>query len=235
MASDSLTCGRENELIGFLYGELNESEALAFKDHLLKCSACNVELADLKPVRESIVAWRDESLGRVGVETIGDSRAAAARPSRPSAMAALREFFKLSPLWLKGAVAFTAVLFCVFAGLAVASLRNKLQSPVVSAPITSDSSNEFNAAVEKRVHEELERVRNSSERPGNSTLAENRTAQENSGGPIVNHKAQSARSNLSEKARRPLSKSEREQLAADLRLGSSGDSDLDLLDDKINQ
>jgi hypothetical protein len=39
-----------------------------------------------------------------------------------------------------------------------------------------------------------------------------------------------------QKARRPLSKTEREQLAADLRLISGkNDSDLDLLDDQINQ
>jgi len=43
--------------------------------------------------------------------------------------------------------------------------------------------------------------------------------------------------NLSnQKARRPLSKTEREQLAADLRLISvKSESDLDLLDDRINQ
>jgi hypothetical protein len=39
-----------------------------------------------------------------------------------------------------------------------------------------------------------------------------------------------------QKSRRPLSKTEREQLAADLRLTSAkNDSDLDLLEDRINQ
>jgi hypothetical protein len=45
-----------------------------------------------------------------------------------------------------------------------------------------------------------------------------------------------ASNNPIQKARRPLSKTEREQLAADLRLvTAANESELDLLDDGINQ
>ena len=46
-------CGQENDLIGFLYGELNETDALAFQRHLHACSACSTELAGFGGVRES--------------------------------------------------------------------------------------------------------------------------------------------------------------------------------------
>ena len=45
-----------------------------------------------------------------------------------------------------------------------------------------------------------------------------------------------ASNNSSQKARRPLSRTERQQLAADLRLITANhDSELNLLDDTINQ
>ena len=67
MRNDELTCGRENDLIGFLYGELNEVEAIAFQRHLNACATCSAELLDFGEVRESVVAWRNESLGSVAL------------------------------------------------------------------------------------------------------------------------------------------------------------------------
>ena len=38
------SCVRENDLIGFLYHELNEVEALAFQRHLQECAACRTDV-----------------------------------------------------------------------------------------------------------------------------------------------------------------------------------------------
>ena len=230
MRTDSLICGREDDLIGFLYGELNEIEAISYERHLQECTACNTELAAFGAVRESVVAWRNESLGRIGLPTqLADSSSTAAARAKPSAVAALREFFNLSPLWMKSAVAFAAILFCVLAGLALARLRNKPPSPVVAIPVANaNSSQELNAQVEKRVQEELKRIKNSNE---SSPVNVRDSSQKTPGKRIVNRSSEVALSPL----RRPLSKTEREQLAADLRLVSANDSDLDLLDDRINQ
>jgi anti-sigma factor RsiW len=237
MRIDALTCGRENDLIGFLYGELNEEEANAFQRHLRECAACNTELAAFGDVRESVVAWRNESLGNVAfpIQTTASSPTDAAR-TRPSAMAALREFFNLSPLWMKGAVAFAAILFCVFAGLALARLREKPTAAVAATPAaTNSSSQELKALVEQGVQEELKRIKDSQTTPQSPSTA-TATSQ---GGPskrIANRNTQLALSASSQKARRPLSKTEREQLASDLRLVSAkNEGDLDLLDDRINQ
>ena len=234
MKNNALICGRENDLIGFLYGELNEVEAIAFQRHLKECAACNAELADLGEVRESVVAWRNESLGSVAFPTQVTTPPETPRAT-PSAVAALREFFNLSPLWMKGAVAFAAVLFCVFAGLAVARLRQASPPTVALAPAApAQSQQELKALVEQRVQEELKRLKNS------ETSSSPLTAHDSSpGNPVkglANRNAQVALSASSQKARRPLSKTEREQLAFDLRLVSAkNDGDLDLLDDRINQ
>jgi len=236
MRNDDLTCGRENDLIGFLYGELNEVDAIAFQRHLNNCATCSAELADFGEVRESVVAWRNESLGSVTFPAQVKASSHAETPrATPSAMAALREFFNLSPLWMKGAVAFAAVLFCVFAGLALARLRQAPPAPVAVTPgATMSSPEELRALVDQRVQEELERIKNS-EPSAPAPLTAKDSSQRNAVKRIANRNTQVALS-ASQKARRPLSKTEREQLASDLRLVSAkNDSDLDLLDDRINQ
>lgn len=227
-------CGRENDLIGFLYGELDEIEALAFQRHLHECTTCKTELASFGDVRESVVAWRNESLSSAGFPTqIMTSSPTGAAEVRPSAMAALREFFSLSPLWMKGAVAFAAILFCLFAGLAVARLRDKRPAVMVQAPATP-SQQELNALVDQRVQQELKRIKDSNEQAPNSSVTKNNSPQKNPVKRIANRSEMAA--NSGRNARRPLSKTEREQLAADLRLVSAkSESDLDLLGDRINQ
>lgn len=233
MRNDDQICGRENDLISFLYGELNEVESIAFQRHLKGCAACNTELAGFGEVRESVVAWRNESLGSVAFPAQVTTPIETPRAT-PSAVAALREFFNLSPLWMKGAVAFAAIMFCVFAGLALARLRESPPAPVALAPASAThSQQELKALVDQRVQEELIRIRNS-EVPAPAPLTAN--AQKNPAKRFANRNAQVALSAYSQKARRPLSKTEREQLANDLRLVSGrNDGDLYLLDDRINQ
>lgn len=116
-------CERADDLIAFLYGELNDDQAQTFQRHMHGCNSCSGELAAFSGIRRSVVAWRDESLGGISSRTAAPyATAAGVSQEKPSALAALREFFNLSPLWMKGAVAFATVLFCIFAGLAVARL-----------------------------------------------------------------------------------------------------------------
>jgi anti-sigma factor RsiW len=233
---NTIKCGRENDLIGFLYGELNEGEALAFQKHLGDCATCNTELTGFGAVRQSVVAWRNESLAGVAFPTQAtESLPLRAAEAPPSALAALREFFNLSPLWMKGAVAFASILFCVFAGLAVARLRDKPPSAGVVGPTApTQSTQEFNALIERRVQEELKRIKDSEQR-ANSPLTANNSGKPNST-ERIGHRRNVEVATAIHSARRPLSKTEREQLAADLRLVSSkSDSDLSLLDDRINQ
>src|SRR5215210_8509277 len=107
------TCERASDLMAFVYNEANDSERRDFEQHLQRCSNCREEVASFGLVRESIRDWRDEALSGF---------VAAPFTSKKSALAALRQFFDLSPLWLKGATALAAVTFVMLAGLAL--LRN---------------------------------------------------------------------------------------------------------------
>ena len=239
MKEEVSNCGREQELISFLYGELNDVEAQAFQSHRRECAECDAELAAFSEVRESVVAWRNESLG--GLVSPAPTASLAGAPARndraaaPSAWSALREFFNLSPVWLKGAVAFASVLFCLFAGLAVARLRQQPTVVVTNPATPAQSQQQIEALVQQRVQAELERIRNETQQREKLTLTADRSAPKNLV-KRVGSRSEVAANATNQKARRPLSKTEREQLAADLRLTSGkNDSELDLLDDRINQ
>jgi hypothetical protein len=234
---DAPGCGREDDLVAFLYGELSDLEKESFNSHVHACHSCQVQIRELGSIRESVKAWRNESLGRVSVTVPETSNLI--NQSRGPALAALRAFFDLSPLWMKGALGFTAILFCALTVLTVAQLRNT-PAPVTVKNTTSQSysQEELNALVEQRVQDELVR-RKVNEQPSPASQApvveKERVDQPRLDSPLkqANQIATSARN---EKARRPLSKAEREQLAADLRLVSArSESGLDLVGDQINQ
>src|SRR2546425_11077060 len=119
-------CERANELISFLYGELGEKDSRRFERHLHECARCESEFAAFGQIRKSIVSWRDETLGAAWVpDAVKERRLAAmtvlpGNQTKPSALAAIRQFFNLSPRWMKRAAAFASPLFCVFATLSVA-------------------------------------------------------------------------------------------------------------------
>jgi Putative zinc-finger len=218
---NSPSCSRGDDLVSFLYGEASERETRDFETHLSQCSSCQTEIASFGQVRKSIGAWRDEALR-------GFSSSPATVPARKrSATAALREFFDLSPLWLKGAVAFASLIFCLLVVLVVARLQTKeRQVSEVLKPnavyTEQDLLRMINEALAKRAAEE--------------------TAVKNSQSIVLDEKSSRKNSNRSRstaqlaKVRRPLSRAEREQLAADLRLLSTHDEEgPDLLGDRINQ
>jgi anti-sigma factor RsiW len=231
-------CGRESELIALLYGELDREEEKTFNRHVLECAACRTEIEGLRDVRESVVMWRNESLGGVTSPSgVANSSAAVVDQRRPSALAALRQFFYLSPLWLKGAVVFASLLFCLFAGLAVARLREKPSAPLAASPNSNQySERDIKAMVDRRVQDELQRIKNSPERAATAPLIVSSVPRHIPGGRSLKRSTEVAGGPQFQKARRPLTKAEREQLAADLRLVSAkGEGELDLLGDRINQ
>jgi hypothetical protein len=234
---DAPNCGRENDLVAFLYGELNDVEKNSFESHMHTCHLCQVQTSEFRSIRESVVAWRDSSLGR-DAQVASPVSAGLLNERKTSALAALRAFFDLSPLWLKGAISFAGILFCIFTVLAVARLVPK-PAPVATQNGSNQgySQQEVNALVERRVQEELERRKSSEESSQVSpTLAVNQRTVQPGLPTLSSQSSQLASDAQTVKARRPLSKAEREQLAADLRLvSSSNERSVDLVDEQINQ
>lgn len=233
-------CERGNDLIAFLYEEIDDSEERDFKHHMQHCAACKSAFAAFKGIRESVVAWRQESLGVVSSPSVvaetGVAHTILSRfgSRKPSALAAIREFFALSPLWMKGALAFASVLFCLFAVLAVARLRETPKAPVAAAVNNKvPTGQEPNAINEQHPQKQFRELR-ATQTPKTAVVPDN-PSRRNTVRRVPNGSIEFVY-NPTPKTRRPLTKAEREQLAADLRLISpKDDADLDLLGDRLNR
>jgi hypothetical protein len=227
-------CDRENDLITFLYGEVNEHEARDFERHLKTCSQCESELGAFKPIRESIIAWRDEALGRVCEPALTGAQVSV--PRKQSAIAAMREFFNLSPLWLKGAVAFASILFCVFGSLVLARLLNQSDGRVASNEQKLYTKEELSKKIDEAVQAKERELLSGK----NESAPDQRMIANNGSGSIqtavAGPKRRSASPHRAKPSSRPLTRTEREQLATDLRLISGEDEiTLDLIGDRMNQ
>lgn len=153
-------CHRAEDLVTYLYGEATATEARDFAAHLQQCDACRVEFTVFNQVHDSIVAWRNEALGSV---VIGESQVISpvTQPAfesttfvqherNLSALASLREFFMVSPLWLRGATAFAGLLLCA---LLVFAVSRFWQEP--AQVVRNDNSEEV--YTEQQMKEEVQR------------------------------------------------------------------------------
>lgn len=225
-------CERVDDLVGFLYGELNEADSHRFELHLQECAACGAEYAGFGQIRQSLVAWRDQSLGRERFSAVAATTSLAPAGNTPpmrgkSALAALREFFVLSPLWLRGATAFATVLFCVCGVLAVAYLNGR---PVPRGVAASDGRKLYTPEeVDKQVATAVEKIRQErlpQEQPIKVPVSAPQKSVNRTVGFIKPRYA------VADNLRRPFTEKERQELAADLRLTNSKDEDdLDLTSD----
>jgi anti-sigma factor RsiW len=216
---NSPNCERTSDLIAFVYNEMSERETRDFQLHLQQCRSCADEVVSFGDVRQSITIWRDEALAGFSLPVA---------PSRKSATSALRQFFDLSPLWLKGATAFAAVMFCVLAGLAVVQLGTRNQQVASSTvnPGAVYTEQDVNRIVKDALAKQ-ENVKPTVESPQTVVAVKTPKPMRSQPSPSLNQFA---------KSRRPLSRAEREQLAGDLRLLSTRDgADLNLLGERINK
>ena len=223
---ESAPCERGNDLVSFLYQELEGRELRDFQQHLNGCASCSGELTSFQEVRSSVVAWRQESLG---VNTAPVRPAASfTNFERPSAVAAIRQFLALSPVWLKGAVAFASLLIFAVVVSLVMKLGAAPQAPLASSEKVYSEA-ELRAKVEAGVQQRLMELNAVNKNPANETTQPQLI--------VARQPTPKSKAVLTSKTpRAPLTKSEREQLAADLRLISpTEDSDLDLLGEHINR
>lgn len=160
-------CGREEELVAYLYGESAPEEAAAFRRHLSDCASCVEELAAFGGVRESVGEWREEVMRSIPALNVAERVApvtsnasalktetnapevthvathARAAARKRSASAALREFFSLAPTWLRVGTATAAVLFCALAAFTLSRAEVRWDSKGFA----------FNTGVKERVVE----------------------------------------------------------------------------------
>ena len=219
----TLICERSDDLIAFLYQELDEREVRNFEKHLADCVSCSREMVSFSEIRNGVITWREQSLGIIN-QPSGISFNYA---DKPSALAAFRQFFALSPLWLKGTVAFATFLLFAAIAFLVISLNSKPAAPLASTDKVYSEA-ELRAKVEAEIQARLKEVK-----PQDDGMKE-----ELATAPVPTQQPRSIpkSSVYPAKTRRaPLTKFEREQLAADLGLISPTEDDLNLLSEQINR
>ena len=135
---DIQTCARAIDLVAYLYGEATEREAQDFKGHLLVCTTCRAELNDFADVRESIGLWREQALSPAASPATQFNPAPAQRilvsEPRRSFFDMLRDLFTVSPMWMRGATAFTTLLLASLLVIALVRLFNQAETPLVQNP-----------------------------------------------------------------------------------------------------
>jgi len=215
-------CHRAEDLVTYLYDEANEAEARDFANHAEACDACRAELAVFKQVHESISLWRNEALGAAFNTAVlpapavtGPISIQTVRPERRlSALGALRKFFSVSPLWLRAATAFAALMFCVLAVLAISRSWNK-PPPLANNQPKNDaySKEQFDTAVANEVKRRMGELKSKNpSASSNSTITTDKSNDKSRQSQVAGNRSQPR------VHPRGLSRQERVQLAADLRL-----------------
>ena len=213
-------CHRAEDLVAYLYNEASETDAQDFADHAEQCDACRSELAVFRQVHESILLWRNEALGTFSpVSEAADLAHATSsvklvqHERKLSALQALREFFSVSPLWLRGATAFAALLLCALA-LVVISRSSRRPAQVANNDEKVYTKTQFEAAVDKAVNAKLKESQATAP-PASNVAIEVKPSKQKS-----ISRRELARNNSPSRAQRvrALTRAEREQLAADLLL-----------------
>ena len=215
-------CHRAEDLVAYLYNEAGETDAHDFAVHAEQCDACRSELAVFRQVHESIVLWRNEALGTFSPASRAADLASATasvklvrHERRLSALQALREFFSVSPLWLRGATAFAALLLCVLALVAL-SRTSKHPLQVANNDEKVYTKTQFEAAVDKAVKDKLKESQVTTPPPSN--VAGNEVGVKPPKQPSIPRRELARDSSSRSQRVHALTRAEREQLAADLRL-----------------
>ena len=101
-------CDRKEQLIGFLYGELDPAEARDFEQHLFACAECRVDFEELRTARGLIAAWTPPE-PHLDFQIVRG----------PVAAPAVAPRFRISPAWGLAA----AAILVMAIGAAIANLE----------------------------------------------------------------------------------------------------------------
>lgn len=212
-------CHRAEDLVTYLYGEATTEEARDFAAHMQQCDACRAEFNVFNQVHESIATWRNEALRPVASPASTQEDIPVVSPEvvqhgrRLPAFAALREFFSVSPLWLRGVTAFAGLLLCALLVFAVSRIwRQPTQTGGVAN--RDYSHDQFQQAVDKEVARRVAEMNHteSGQKPAPQTVKEPSSVS----APRIQVATERSRSRMQPRNR--LTREERVQLAADLGL-----------------
>lgn len=153
---ESRVCERAEEMVAYLYGEASEREACDFERHAKHCISCRDELAALSRVRHEVVEWRNRSLPsfEFSQQVAPPVSQAVDFTRKRSVFGALREFFALSPMWMRAATAMAVVIVCALVVFTVARFYEQPRQVIVERIVpTGPTQAQLEEMVNKRAEE----------------------------------------------------------------------------------
>lgn len=136
-----IECGRKEDLVTYLYSEMNAPERANFDNHLLECESCKSELLAFGRVRDDLSIWQ-----------VGFAPRTEFVPPR-TRIAVLRELIGMFPVWARGlalAGATAAILLVALSVLAANGGQSSSQNAL--------SQHQVEAIVNRAVAEERARI-----------------------------------------------------------------------------
>jgi len=111
------TCAFAEQMVSYLYGEINAGDDIKFETHLKNCSACADELADFGSVRSSVHDWRVTEFSNLETPIFhipANNRAASfstvsSSNENASWFTNLRRIFSFNPAWATAALGILVV------------------------------------------------------------------------------------------------------------------------------
>jgi hypothetical protein len=170
------SCDHAEQIVSFLYNEINEAEKKNFESHLVNCSSCADELAGFSIVRSSIHEWRSEEFANLLTPSFEIPAVAKVQSGSASWLESIRAFLSFPLTW--GAVALPLIL--IFAGLFwfTMSTSNKLdvaENKTETINKTIPASNTQNV-----VNDSVEAVKNEKAKTAESSVKPSITDKNNS-------------------------------------------------------
>lgn len=158
-------CGFAEDLVSYLYGEIDSASKTKFEKHLDKCSTCDDELAAFGYVRSSILDWREDEFAKletpeIKVLAFEDLRTVVTSNNSTVSRSwfdGLRQIFSLSPAWTATA-AFAAL--AVFFGLGIV-FYNFSNSSDLAEKTNEQNSIKNNDSIEKPVKLVISEIKDS--------------------------------------------------------------------------
>ncbi|MGH9897811.1 MAG: hypothetical protein ACRD63_08970 [Pyrinomonadaceae bacterium] len=108
----------DEQLISYVYDEVDVAQRTLFEKKMAQSPALCKEVLALREVKTEVGAWRSQVMDSFdGLEMPFENAAVPVQvvkqvERKRSAMAALKAFFELSPIWMRAGVTFASLLFC---------------------------------------------------------------------------------------------------------------------------
>ncbi|MBX7173189.1 MAG: hypothetical protein K1X72_19625 [Pyrinomonadaceae bacterium] len=201
----NLPCNFAEEIISYLYNEMNHSEKINFETHLPDCAFCAREIADFTSVRSEIINWKSNEFDLVPTPVIeipyeNSVQVVRANPISRPWYAGIREYFSLSPIWLTASTAMALLAICIGLVLVtINSLKNPNDKIAQKNPPVSTPTIEV-----KNVNSAISNVEPTKPRTSNSTVPPKENPTENPNTTNVGEKQNKKPQNTTPKRNLPL-------------------------------